>query len=103
MSGRFGRACDQAASASALAARTAAMGAYREVGLRTASPFRLFVTPHLAADVRASSDSGPVRQTKMYDDTRLRDLAPQCQCFPGCLDVASGVLMHRHGLTYEEA
>ena len=39
----------------------------------------------------------------MYDETRLRDLAPQCQCLPGCLDVASGVLMHRHGLTYDEA
>ena len=31
------------------------------------------------------------------------DAAQQCDCYPDCLDVASGVLMQRHGLTPEEA
>jgi len=39
----------------------------------------------------------------MNDVTHISDRSPACDCFPRCLDIASGVLMHRHGLTADEA
>ena len=33
----------------------------------------------------------------------FNDLAPACGCLPSCLDVASGILVQRHGLTVDEA
>ena len=31
------------------------------------------------------------------------DLGPACGCLPPCLDIASGILVQRHGLTVDEA
>jgi len=31
------------------------------------------------------------------------NLAPACGCLPSCVDVASGILVQRHGLTAAEA
>jgi ANTAR domain len=39
----------------------------------------------------------------MSSASHPRDTEQQCDCYPACLDVASGVLMQRHGLTAEEA